>query len=173
MAILAGASKRLVRAILGRERHPDSLGEALSALRPPGGEGPWDVMGAPGGLTDIELLVEHLRLVASAASAVPVADGLVATLEAGAEQGLIDATVAAELAGAARLWQNFDGFMRMASVDQDPTRLSPEEQSTLAQACGAVALDELARSLAATRERSAAHIDTWFSTHVRRAEVNG
>ena len=161
------------QAILGHERQLDSLREALSASRPQGGEGPWDVMGAPGGLTDIELLVEHLRLVASAASAVPVADGLVATLEAGAQQGLIDATVAAELADAARLWQNFDGFMRMASVDQDPTRLSPEEQLTLAQACGAVALDELARSLAATRERSAAHIDTWFSTHVRRAEVNG
>ena len=161
------------QAILGQERQLDSLREALSASRPQGGEGPWDVMGAPGGLTDIELLVEHLRLVASAASAVPVADGLVATLEAGAQQGLIDATVAAELADAARLWQNFDGFMRMASVDQDPTRLSPEEQSTLAQACGAAALDELARSLAATRERSAAHIDTWFSKHVRRAEVNG
>ncbi len=161
------------QAILGRERQFDSLREALSASRPQGGEGPWDVMGAPGGLTDIELLVEHLRLVASKASAVPVADGLVATLEAGAQQGLIDATVAAELADAARLWQNFDGFMRMASVDQDPTRLSPEEQLTLAQACGAVALDELARSLAATRERSAAHIDTWFSTHVRRTEVNG
>ena len=158
------------QAILGRERPLDALSEALSALRPAPGEGPWDVLGARGGLADMERLVEHLCLIAATkAPGVPaiVADGLVATLEAGAENGLIDATVGAELAGATRLWQNFDGFMRMVAVDQDPTFLSPEEQSTLAQACGAAALEDLARSLVATRQRSAAHIDTWFSNHVR------
>ena len=162
------------QAALGRGRRFDALSASLSALRPQRVEGPWDVVGAPGGLTDIELLVEHLRLVAAGASGVPItgADGLVETLEAGARNGLIDATVAAELASAARLWQNFDGFMRMASVDQDPTRLSPEEQSTLAQACDGTAFADLASSLAATRESSAAHIDAWFSTHIRRAEVN-
>ena len=161
------------QAVLGHERPFDAVREALSALRPQQGEGPWDVVGAPGGLSDIELLVEQLRLVAASASAVAVtsADGLVATLEAGAQNDLIDATVAAELAGATRLWQNFDGFMRMASVEQDPNLLSPEQQSTLAQACNGVALADLALSLAATRERSAAHIDTWFSARVRRAEM--
>ena len=157
--------------ILSRERQSYALSASLSALRPKRGEGPWDVIGAPGGLTDIELLVEHLCLTAAATARDPgiVADGLIGTLEAGAEHGLIDATAAAELAGATRLWQNFDGFMRMAAVEQDPTLLSPEEQSTLAQACDAVAFGELARSLAATRQRSKAHIDTWFSTHLRRA----
>ena len=164
----------LRQAILGRERQLYELSEALSALRPKRGGGPWDVLDAPGGLSDIELLVEHLCL-ADAGAALEsgiVADGLAATLEAGAEQGLIDATVAAELAGATRLYQNFDGFMRMVAVDQDPTLLSLEEQSTLAQACDAVALEDLARSLAATRQRGAAHIDTWFSTHLGRAETD-
>ena len=162
------------QAALGRGRRLDALSESLSALRPQRVEGPWDVVGAPGGLTDIEILVEHLRLVAAGASGVPItgADGLVETLEAGARNGLIDATAAAELASAARLWQNFDGFMRMASVDQDPTRLSPEEQSTLAQACDGIAFADLASSLAATRDSSAAHINAWFSTRIRRAEVN-
>ena len=161
------------QAILGSERQLHELGGALSALRPKRSEGPWDVLDAPGGLTDIELLVEHLCLAAAAAAPGPgiVADGLAATLEAGAEQGLIDAAVAEELAGATRLYQNYDGYMRMVAVDQDPTVLSPEEQSTLAQACDAVALEDLARSLATTRQRSAAHIDTWFSTNLGRAET--
>ena len=97
---------------------------------------------------------------------------MAATLEAGATHGLIDAAVVAELAGATRLWQNFDGFMRMVAVDQDPALLSPEEQSTLARACDAATLEDLARSLAAIRQRSAAHIDTWFSTHLRRTETD-
>ncbi len=162
------------QAILGRGRRPDELSEALSALRPTRGGGPWDVLGAPGGLTDIELLVEHLHLSAAVAQGSGnVAGGLVETLEARAEHGLIDAAVAAELADATRLWQNFDGFMRMVAVDRDPTLLPPEEQTTLAQACGAVTLEDLARSLAATRQRSAAHIDTWFSTHPGRAGTGG
>ncbi|MYJ75422.1 MAG: hypothetical protein F4089_10140, partial [Gammaproteobacteria bacterium] len=161
------------QAVLGRDRQLDALGKALSALRPKGGQGQWDVLGAPGGLDDIELFVEHLLLVVARAApgSATVADGLVSTLEAGANQGLIDATVAADLAGATRLWQNFDGFMRMVGVDQDPTHLSPEEQSTLAQACGAAGVDDLARSLAEIRQRSAAHIDAWFSMHPHRAET--
>ena len=163
------------QAVLGRERQLDALGVAFSALRPKGGEGRWDVLGATGGLMDIELLVEHLHLVAatSAPGSAIVVDGLVETLEAGAKHGLIEATVAAELAGATRLWQNFDGFMRMVSVEEDPTLLSPEEQSTLAQACDGVAFQDLARSLAATRQRSSAHIDRWFSTHLARVEKDG
>ena len=81
----------------------------------------------------------------------------------GAERGLIDATVATELAGATTLWQNFDGFMRMASVDGDPASLSPAEQSILAQACGAVGVEDLAARIAEARQRSAAHIDAWFA----------
>ena len=165
----------LRQAVLGRERQLDALGEALSVLRPKRGEGQWDVLGLPGGLVDIELFVEHLRLVAAATApdSPIVAEGLVPTLEAGAEQGLIDATVAADLAGATRLWQNFDGFMRMVGVDQDPTHLSPEEQTTLAQACGAQGVEDLARSLGETRQRSAAHIDAWFSMHHHRAGMGG
>jgi len=161
------------QAILGRKRQLDALGEALAALRPKRAEGPWDVLGAPGGLADIELLVEHLHLVAAAAAPGGLEmldDGLVAALEAGAKHGLIDETVAAELAGATRLWRNFDGFMRMVAVDRNPTLLSPEEQSTLAQVCDGVAFEDLVRSLAATRQRSAAHIDAWFSAHLARAE---
>ncbi|MDE0658490.1 MAG: efflux RND transporter permease subunit [Gammaproteobacteria bacterium] len=164
----------LRQAVLGRERPLDALDEALSALRPKRDEGRWDVLGAPGGLVDIEMFVAHLHLeaVAGAPGSAIVGDGLVAALEAGAKQGLIDATVAADLADATRLWQNFDGFMRMVGVDQDPTLLSPEEQSTLAQACGAVGVEDLARSLAESRQRSRAHIDSWFSTYLRRAEAD-
>ena len=75
--------------------------------------------------------------------AVSTDDGLVATLEAGANRGLIDPTVAQDLADATRLWQNFDGFMRMAAVEGNPTLLSPEEQSTLAEACDAAGLEDL------------------------------
>ena len=158
----------LRRAALGRQRQLDELSEALSALRPKQGEGAWDVLAARGGLMDIELLVEHLQLAAAGETPDIVRNGLAATLGAGAEHGLLDPTIAAELADAARLWQNFDGFMRMAGDGRDPALLAPEEQSTLAQACNAATLDGLAESLAATRRRSAAHIDTWFSTHLQR-----
>ena len=154
------------QAVLGRERQLDALSEAFSALRPKRGEGPWDVLAAPGGLNDIELLVEHLRLATTSAQGGLDDEGLVATLEAGANRGLIDSTVAQDLADATRLWQNFDGFMRMAAVEGNPTLLSPEEQSTLAEACDAAGLEDLARSLAATRQRSASQIDAWFSSHV-------
>ena len=169
---LGGRLEALREAVLGRERQLDALGEALSALRPKRDEGRWDVLDAPGGLMDIELLVEHLHLAAGTAAtdSTIATDGLAATLEAGAK-GLIDTTVAADLAEATRLWQNFDGFMRMVGVDQDPTLLSPEEQTTLAQACDVVALEDLASLLAATRQRSAAHIDRWFSMYHRRAET--
>ena len=158
------------QSVLGRERQLDALGEALSALRPRRGEGQWDVLSVPGGLVDIELLVEYLQLVAAATApgSAVVADALAPTLEAGADQGLIDHTVAADLAGATRLWQNFDGYIRMVGVDQDPMVLSPEEQSTLAQACGAAGVEDLARLLAETRKRSAAHIDAWFAMHRHR-----
>ncbi|MCY3623799.1 MAG: efflux RND transporter permease subunit [Gammaproteobacteria bacterium] len=161
------------QAALGRERRLDAVGETLTALRPKRGEGRWEALNAPGALVDIELFVEHLYLVVAAAApgSAMVAEGLVDTLETGAKQGLIDATAAADLTAATRLLQNFDGFMRMVGVHQDPTLLSPEEQSTLAQACDAEALEDLARLLAATRRRSAAHIDTWFSMHRGRAET--
>ena len=162
------------QSVLRRERSFNAVGAALSALRPMDGGGRWNVLNAPGGLVDIELFVEHLHLAAGAAASGSgiAAEGLVEALEAGARDGLIDATVAAELAGATRLWQNFDGFIRMVGVDQDPTHLSPEEQSTLAQACDAAGLEDLASSLAATRQRSAAHIDTWFSMRHHRADAN-
>ena len=154
------------QAVLDRARQRDALGEALSGLRPKQGEGTWDVLGAPGGLLDLELLVESLHLVAARAGpgSANVPEGLAGALDMGAERGLIDATIAAELADATRLWQNFDGFMRMASVDRDPASLSPAEQSILAQACGAVGVEDLARLIAEARQRSAAHIDAWFAT---------
>ena len=126
---LGGRFEAARQAILGHERQPDSLKEALSALRPQGGEGSWDVMGAPGGLTDIELLVEHLRLVASAASAFPVADGLAATLEAVCA-ARVDRCDGRRPNSPARHGCGRTSTVSCAwrPVDQDPTRLSPEEQ---------------------------------------------
>ncbi len=66
-------------------------------------------------------------------------------------------------ADAARLWQNFDGFMRVAAVDAAPAALPAEAQTTLAQACGAVGLDGLRELLAATARVAASHVDRWFA----------
>ena len=82
--------------------------------------------------------------------------------QAAGEGGLLDPAAASDLADAARLCQNFDGFMRVAAVDPDPTSLSPEGQQTLAQAYGAPTLQALQERLTTTTTQAASHITRWI-----------
>ena len=156
---LGGRFEALRRTALARERDARPLAAAFLALRSVRDDGPWDVRGMAGGLTDLELFAEHLQLAAASSTPAILTSGLAATFESAGQSDVLDPSAARELADAARLWQNFDGLMRVAAVDADPGSLSPEEQATLAQACGVTGLDDLRDLLAATARRAASHIN--------------
>lgn len=140
---VADRFEALRQGVLARPRDARALAAALSALRPVRAQSPWDVRGVPGGLIDLALFAEHLQMAAAGSSAEILTLGLAGTFKAAGDEGLLAPAVAEELAGAAELWQNFDGFLRVAAADSDPTVLSREEQTTLAAGCGAVGFPRL------------------------------
>lgn len=116
----------------------------------------WDVLHGPGRLADMELAAEYLQLTGAA----PLARGLVPAFEAAAGHGLIDADIAADFSKAATLWQNLDGFFRMACAAEFDPRLAPEGQkATIAEACEVESFDVLPGMIADIARRAATHLD--------------
>ncbi|MCY3820266.1 MAG: hypothetical protein OXH52_13020 [Gammaproteobacteria bacterium] len=116
----------------------------------------WDVLHGPGGLADIELVAEYLQLTGAGT----VTRGLVPVFESAAGQGQIDAHIADDFSRAASLWQNLDGFFRMAGADSfDPRLAPPDQKATIAEACEVESFDVLPGMIADIAGRAAAHID--------------
>ena len=117
----------------------------------------WDVLHGPGGLADMEFAAEYLQLTGAGA----IARGLVPTFETAAGQGLIDADIAADFSRAAMLWQNLDGFFRMACADAFDPGLAPADQkATIAKACDVDSFDVLPGMIADIAYRAATHLDS-------------
>lgn len=90
----------------------------------------------------------------------PVARGLVPAFEAAASHGLIDAEIAADFSKAATLWQNLDGFLRMACADEfDPRSAPADQRATIAEACEVESFDVLPGMIADIARRAATHLD--------------
>ena len=118
---------------------------------------PWDVRRLAGGLGDVELAAGAIKLAAGGRVPALLAASLASTFAAAAEEGLVADEVAARMTEAATLWQNIDGFLRMACVGAfDPTAASPEQRQTLAQIGGVEDFDALPGVMAGTAERTAA-----------------
>ena len=116
----------------------------------------WDVQHGPGGLADMVLAAEFLQLTGDG----PVARGLVPAFEAAASHGLIDAEIAADFSKAATLWQNLDGFLRMACADEfDPRSAPADQRATIAEACEVESFDVLPGMIADIARRAATHLD--------------
>ena len=118
----------------------------------------WDVRHGPGGLADMEFAAEYLQL-ASAAHALGTR-GLIPTFEVAAEQRLIDAEVADDFAKATTLWQNLDGFFRMACVGTfEPGLATAELRAAILETCEVDAFDALPGLIADTARRAAAQLE--------------
>ena len=118
----------------------------------------WEVRHGPGGLADMEFAAEYLRLTGAERGSWPT--GLVATFEAAADHGSLDTGIAADFAKAATLWQNLDGFFRMACADDfDPRSAPPDQKAAVAEACEVDSFDVLPGIIADTAGRAATHLD--------------
>ena len=114
----------------------------------------WDVLHGPGGLADMEFAAEYLQLTGA------VARGLVPAFKSASVQGLIDADLADDFSRAAVLWQNLDGFFRMACADAFDPGLAPADQkATIAEACDVDSFDMLPAMIADIAARAATHLD--------------
>ncbi|MYB38460.1 MAG: hypothetical protein F4Y26_13995 [Gammaproteobacteria bacterium] len=156
----------------------DGLGEDFAALREAaladGGVGaapftqtprqfdavpvdPWDVRQRAGGLEDVELAAEALKLAAGGRVPAMLAASLGSTFRAAAQEGLLADEAAARMTEAATLWQNIEGFLRMACVGTfDPTAASLEQRQALAEIGGVEDFDALPDAMASTADRTAA-----------------
>ena len=131
----------------------------------------WEVRHGPGGLADMELAAEYLQLAGAERASGVLAGGLVPTFEAAAEQRLIDAGAARDFAKAATLWQNLDGFFRMACADAfDPRSAPPDQKTTIAEACGVDNFDALPAVIADTAHRAATHLDALLAGAAEQGE---
>ena len=121
--------------------------------------GPWDVRHRPGGLDDVELAADVIKLTVGGRVPAVLASALGATFDTAVEGGLLDEEAATQLTGAARLWQNIDGFLSMVCVGAfDASAASPERRQTLAKLGGVDDFEALPDAISATAELAAEHV---------------
>ena len=120
---------------------------------------PWDVRHRAGGLDDVELAADAIKLTVGSRLPAVLAAGLGATFTTAAEEGLLADEAATQLAEAARLWQDIHGFLSMVCVGAfDPSVASPEQRQTLAKIGSVDDFDALPDAISATATRAAEHI---------------
>ena len=125
---------------------------------------PWETRQRPGGLAELELAAEYLQLANAHATPGVLVHGLAATFEAAGEHRLIDAGTAAELAQAATLWQNLEGYFRMTCGGEfRPEDASGEQQEVIAEMCGVQRFGELSGLLPETALATARALDRLFA----------
>ena len=127
--------------------------------RASGGDGPWDVRHRPGGLDDVELAADVIKMTLGSRVPAVLATALGDAFATAVEEGLLDEEAATQLTDAARLWQNIDGFLSMVCVGTfDATAASAEQRRTLAKIGGVDDFDALPDAIAATAELAARHV---------------
>ncbi|MYA16478.1 MAG: hypothetical protein F4Z28_06740 [Gammaproteobacteria bacterium] len=123
-------------------------------------EDAWETRYRPGGLAEVELAAEYLQLAHGHDTPEIQVSGLAETFEAAGQYRLIDPIAADELAGAAQLWQNVEGFLRMTWAGAfDPGSASPEQKRTLAGICGLDDFRELQERIRETALKTARRLD--------------
>lgn len=157
---LEGRFETVRKAAVGQTRDRAAVAREMATFRSARQGEAWDVGELPGGLSDMALAAEIIQLTHAASAPEVMATGLVATFEAAARRGVVDAATARDLTDATTLWQNFIGFVSMVSSDQrDPTGASPEHQRALADVCGAANIDDLASVVQAKSRRAATRLE--------------
>ena len=166
-ADLAADFEALRQTVLSREQDQDATAAAIRELRRQSerrrdARKTWAVDRFPGGLGDLELAAEYLQLTGAAPES--GVSGLRTTLATAGRRGLLAEEVARQLADAAVLWQNLDGFFRMTCAGTfKPKSTTPEQRETIARITQTDNLDQLQRLVGETAARTARHLDRLFS----------
>lgn len=113
-----------------------------------------------GGFRDVERAARYLQLThAAAAPGIHAADAVSVFRTAG-ECDLISAEKAERLSGAAVMWRNLHGILRLVAADGFSTEsASPEAGAAVARACGARDLSSLTGMIRDTATQAASDID--------------
>ncbi len=119
---------------------------------------PWDLKNRPGGLIDLEFIVQYLMLRHAATSPQILRRGTGQALAALGEAGLMSPEAYSELDGAARLFRNVQAILVLLG-DGLPAALSEPDTSTIARCAGAI---DFAR-LDADITEAAAGVRRWYA----------
>ena len=146
--------ERLRQTLFGQ---PDQIAQAadqLAALRNQARQqhnimDVWAIDRFRGGLDDLILAAEHLLLRGALPRFQPTT--LPTIFEAAAQRGLIAADAARELVNATLLWQNLDGFCRMANGGPfNPRTIRPDQRQAIAELAGTESFETVLRLITET-----------------------
>ena len=113
-----------------------------------------------GGFRDIERAALLLRLRHPIDASDMLAPDAVSVFRAAGKRGLIAADVADRLVGAATMWRNLRGSLRLVAEDGGGVETAgPRVKALVARACGLDDFDELDAAIRGTASRTAAAID--------------
>ena len=157
------------KSVLTRPHRLDSMAAEIARIRnglaqAPDAGNPWETRRRPGGLADLELAAEYLQLAHARNTPAVLVHGLSETFEAMGSNRLIDAQTASDLAQAATLWQNLDGYFQMTCGDVfQPESASPKQKEIIAEMCGVARFHELFDLVPETALRTARTLDQLFA----------
>ncbi len=123
--------------------------------------GPLAVDDIPGGLHHVECAARYLQLSHAADTPGILAPDAVSVFRAAGAQGVISAAAAERLAGAATMWRNLRGILRLVAQDDfsAETAAAPVK-SVIARSCGADDFEALTVAIQSTAACASRAIDT-------------
>lgn len=144
-----------LRQVLTRPRDPeqllldvDDMRRRLAQEHP--GKGPWDVKYTPGGLYDLDFIIQYLQLRYAAEHPDLLCSSSDGALKALGEAGILPTEKAESLRKAGRLWRQLQNYLRLTSGDRfDPLSSPPGLRQTLAQRLGMLDFGSLESTLKA------------------------
>ena len=154
----------LRQSVLARTHDLGAVARETRAAReryggPRGRRGDWDVARMAGGLGDLELAAQYLEL--ADPSSERNVRGLADTFEAAGDRQLLQPGIARQLADAAILWQDLDGFFRMTSAGTfDPATASTGQLDAVAAMAGTAGFEPVPAMIAARADFAARQLDT-------------
>ncbi len=156
----------VIGAVLRTARPPDELAARVADMRARmrrehPGCGAWSIKHMRGGLVDVEFIAQFFQLRHAAEFPDVLRSDTVAALEAAGALGLVEARTADELAGAARLWRNLQGILRLTVAETFAgDTAAPALERVIARAAGSAAFEALEETIRRTAARTAAHFET-------------
>lgn len=160
--------EEIMQSVLTAPRDADKILADVSEMRERlrkehGTEDIWLPKHARGGLVDIEFIAQYLQLCHAPEHADVLAGDTVSVLERAGADGLIDTAFAGDLIGAAKLWRNLQGILRLTVEGSfDAATAAPALKTVIARACGAVDFDALVQTIQASADRTKTHFETVF-----------
>jgi [glutamine synthetase] adenylyltransferase / [glutamine synthetase]-adenylyl-L-tyrosine phosphorylase len=120
----------------------------------------WDVKHRPGGMIDIEFIVQYLQLCEAAQHTEVLKTNTIAALQALEGVGALTAEAAQELIQALTLWRNVQGLLKLTAEEPfDDEKASPALKAILAAGAGSVDFAAIKEDMEAAALRARARFD--------------